>query len=87
VVGVFVHEDPKSPDPLMKHGQIAFDWGKFFEKGLRTATGQCDVKRYNRQPRELIETDQAAPSFIVSHESPLDQAADAYKHFDSERLA
>jgi glutathione-independent formaldehyde dehydrogenase len=83
VVGVFVHEDPKSPDQLMKHGDIAFDWGKFFEKGLRTGTGQCDVKRYNRRLRELIETDQAAPSFIVSHELPLDQAPDAYKHFDA----
>ena len=28
--------------------------GKFFEKGLRMGTGQCNVKRYNRQLRDLI---------------------------------
>ena len=33
--GVFVPMDPKSPDALMKKGQIAFDFGAFFEKGLK----------------------------------------------------
>ena len=34
VVGVFTPEDPKSPDRLERHGQIAFEMGRFFEKGL-----------------------------------------------------
>jgi glutathione-independent formaldehyde dehydrogenase len=56
--------------------------GKFFEKGLRMGTGQCDVKRYNRHLRDLIITGRAQPSFVVSHELPLDQAPVAYEKFD-----
>lgn len=83
VVGVFVPEDPKSPDPLMKKGQLAFDFGAFFEKGLRLGSGQCNVKLYNRELRDLIHAGRAKPSFIVSHRLPLDAAPDAYEHFDA----
>jgi glutathione-independent formaldehyde dehydrogenase len=82
VVGVFT-KDPKSPDKLMKEGEVALDMATFFEKGLRVGTGQCDVKRYNRRLRDLIHDDRAAPSFLVSHELPLDQAPEAYQHFDA----
>ena len=40
VVGVFTPEDPKSPDRLERHGQIAFEMGRFFEKGSRWAPGR-----------------------------------------------
>ena len=56
--------------------------GKLFEKGLRIGTGQCNVKRYNRQLRDLIIAGRATPSFVVSHELPLDQAPTAYEKFD-----
>lgn len=82
VVGVFPSKDPKSPDKLEKKGQIAFDLGKFFEKGLSMGSGQCNVKMYNRQLCELIAAGKAKPSFMVSHELPLEDAPDAYKHFD-----
>lgn len=36
----------------------------------------------NRQLRDLIHAGRAKPSFIVSHELKLDQAPDAYQHFD-----
>lgn len=45
-------------------------------------TGQCPVARYNRHLRDLIIAGRAAPSFIVSHELPLEDAPDAYKRFD-----
>jgi len=83
VVGVFVPEDPKAENKLAENGQIAFDWGKFWSKGLRVGTGQANVKAYNRQLRELIRVDKAKPSFIVSHELPLEDAPLAYKHFDA----
>jgi glutathione-independent formaldehyde dehydrogenase len=83
VVGVFVPMDPKSPDALMKKGQIAFDFGAFFEKGLRMGSGQANVKQYNRELRDLIHKGRARPSFIVSHRLHLDDAPDAYKHFDA----
>ena len=33
--------------------------------------------------RDLIAAGEAEPSFIVSHERPLDEAPGAYKHFDA----
>jgi glutathione-independent formaldehyde dehydrogenase len=83
VVGVFVPEDPKAADKLARHGQIAFDLGKFFEKGLRMGSGQANVKAYNRRLRDLIASGRATPSFVVSHQIPLENAPDAYKHFDA----
>lgn len=82
VVGVFVPQDPKSPDPLMKKGQIAFDLGLYFEKGLRMGCGQTNVKAYNRRLCRLIQQGRAKPSFIVSHRLALDEAPKAYDHFD-----
>ncbi|MGH7908212.1 MAG: glutathione-independent formaldehyde dehydrogenase [Candidatus Binataceae bacterium] len=83
VVGVFVPQDPKASNELSKQGQIAFDIGLFFNKGLRMGSGQCNVKAYNRQLRDLIHEGRAKPSFLVSHELPLSQAPDAYRHFDA----
>jgi glutathione-independent formaldehyde dehydrogenase len=83
VVGVFVPEDPGAKDKLAKKGQIAFDFGLFWFKGQRMATGQANVKAYNRQLRDLIHADKASPSFIISHKLPLEGAPDAYEHFDA----
>jgi glutathione-independent formaldehyde dehydrogenase len=83
VVGVFVPQDPGSPDELAQQGKLAFDYGTFFQKGLRMGTGQANVKAYNRQLRDLIAADRAAPSFVVSHELPLDRAPEAYQRFDA----
>ena len=82
VVGVFVPEDDGAEDKLAKQGQIAFDMGSFWFKGHRMATGQANVKAYNRKLRDLIEAGKAKPSFLISHELPLAEAPDAYKHFD-----
>src|SRR5262249_26770390 len=83
VVGVFIPEDPKAKDKLEREGQIAFDWGELWNRGLKIGTGQTSVKAYNRYLRDLIHQGRARPSFIVSHELPLEEAPDAYKHFDA----
>lgn len=85
VVGVFEPEDPKARDKLAKKGQIAFDFGSFFSKGLTMGTGQCPVKRYNRHLMNLIQQGRATPSWIISHELPLTKAPQAYRHFDERR--
>jgi glutathione-independent formaldehyde dehydrogenase len=85
VVGVFVAEDPGAKDKLAKHGQIAFDFGQFWMKGQHIATGQANVKAYNRKLRDLIAAGKAVPSFIVSHELPLTKAPEAYQHFDERK--
>ena len=83
VIGVFVPEDPGGPDELSKQGQIAFDMGLFFQKGLKLGSGQANVKAYNRELMRLINLGKAKPSFLVSHELSLEAAPDAYKHFDN----
>ena len=82
VVGVYVPQDPAAADKGAKEGRIAFDYGTAFEKGISIASGQCPVKKYNRELRDLIIHDRATPSFIVSHELPLDDATRAYDQFD-----
>jgi glutathione-independent formaldehyde dehydrogenase len=83
VIGVFIPKDPGADDKLAKKGQLAFDFGKFWFKGQKMATGQCNVKAYNRNLRDLIHHGKANPSMIISHELPLDEAPAAYKHFDN----
>jgi glutathione-independent formaldehyde dehydrogenase len=82
VVGVFIPQDPGASDSLAKKGQIAFDFGKFWFKGQKIGTGQCNVKAYNRKLAELIHQDRARPSAIISHDLPLADAPTAYKNFD-----
>ena len=85
VVGVFVPEDPGAQDKLQKRGQMAFDFGQFWLKGQRMGTGQANVKAYNRLLSRLIEKDKVKPSWIVSHELPLEQAPEAYANFDQRK--
>jgi len=85
VVGVFVPEDPGSPDKLEKRGQLAFDFGAYWMKGQSMGTGQANVKAYNRLLSRLIEKDRVKPSWIVSHELPLAQAPEAYANFDERK--
>ncbi len=82
VVGVFVPEDPNAEDELSKQGKAAFDFGMFWFKGQTMGSGQCPVKKYNRQLRDLIVAGKAKPSFVISHELSLEQAPEAYDHFD-----
>jgi glutathione-independent formaldehyde dehydrogenase len=82
VVGVYVPQDPDAATEGAREGRVAFNYGAAFEKGLSIGSGQCPVKRYNRELRDLIIRGQARPSQIVSHELSLDQAVDAYDKFD-----
>jgi glutathione-independent formaldehyde dehydrogenase len=82
VPGLYVPADPGGVDQNAASGKLLLSVGRLFEKGLRMGTGQCNVKRYNRQLRDLIIAGRARPSFVVSHELPLDQAPAAYQKFD-----
>jgi glutathione-independent formaldehyde dehydrogenase len=62
---------------------VVFDFGQFFTKGQAMATGQANVKCYNRQLRDLIHAGRATPSWVVSHHLSLDDGPDAYAHFDA----
>ncbi|KAG6826644.1 hypothetical protein H0H92_014989, partial [Tricholoma furcatifolium] len=82
VPGLYVPKDPGAHDSAAAKGYISFPFGKLFEKGLSIGTGQCNVKAYNRYLRDLIIAGKAKPSFVVSHNLSLDDAADAYQKFD-----
>jgi glutathione-independent formaldehyde dehydrogenase len=82
VVGVYVPQDPQAATESAKAGRIAFDYGTAFTKGISIGSGQCPVKAYNRELRDLIIRGRATPSLIVSHEVSLDEAPDAYDKFD-----
>jgi len=60
--------------------------GKFKVPTLRNVDKRPNtsfVKSYNRQLCTLISAGKAKPSLIISHELPLDEAPEAYKHFDA----
>ena len=82
IPGLYVPSDPGGVDDGAKRGALSINFGRLFEKGLRLGTGQCNVKQYNAHLRDLITVGRARPSFVVSHEAPLDDAVDAYDKFD-----
>ena len=82
IPGLYVPSDPGGVDENAKKGALSINFGKLFEKGLRLGTGQCNVKRYNAYLRDMIIAGRAKPSFVVSHEVPLEQASQAYQKFD-----
>lgn len=82
VPGLYVPSDPGGVDEHAKQGLLLVAIGTLFEKGLRVGTGQANVKRYNRQLRDMITEGRATPSFVVSHELALEQAPAAYQKFD-----
>jgi glutathione-independent formaldehyde dehydrogenase len=83
VVGVYLPQDPGAVSEQARHGRIPFIFGTMFTKGQSMGTGQCPVMRYNRRLRDLIITGRAQPSFLASHELPLDEAPEAYRKFDA----
>jgi threonine dehydrogenase-like Zn-dependent dehydrogenase len=82
IPGLYVPSDPGAPDSAAAKGMISLSFGKLFEKGLSLRTGQCNVKAYNRYLRDLIISGRAKPSFVVSHEIAIEDAAVAYEKFD-----
>jgi glutathione-independent formaldehyde dehydrogenase len=82
VPGLYVPSDPGGVNQAAKQGMLLVEIGKFFEKGHRMGMGQADVKRYNRQLRDMIIEGRAKPSFVVSHDLNLNQAPEAYEKFD-----
>jgi glutathione-independent formaldehyde dehydrogenase len=82
IPGLYVPSDPGGVDENAKWGALSIDFGRLFEKGLRVGTGLCNVKQYNAYLRDLIIAGRAKPSFVVSHQVPLDQAPEAYAKFD-----
>jgi len=83
IPGLYVPEDPGAPDDMAAEGRLGIDFGLLFEKGQKLGTGQCNVKSYNRELRDLIIEGRADPSWVVSHRVGLDEAPEMYEQFDN----
>ena len=83
IPGLYVPEDPGAPDDMAAQGRLGIDFGLLFEKGQALGTGQCNVKSYNRELRDMIIEGRADPSWVVSHRVDLDEAPEMYEAFDN----
>jgi threonine dehydrogenase-like Zn-dependent dehydrogenase len=58
-----------------------FPMGAVVNRSLTIRSGQCHVQRYMRPLLDRIERGEIDPSFVVSHELPLHEAAQGYDMF------
>lgn len=83
IPGLYVTGDPGGIDENAKIGQIGVRLGLGWAKSHSFTTGQCPVKRYNRQLMNLILSDKAHIAKAVNATTiSLDEAPEAYQQFD-----
>jgi threonine dehydrogenase-like Zn-dependent dehydrogenase len=58
-----------------------FPIGAVMNKGLTIRSGQCHVHRYLRPLLERVQNGEIDPSFVVTHQLPLDEAPRGYELF------
>jgi threonine dehydrogenase-like Zn-dependent dehydrogenase len=58
-----------------------FPMGAVMNKGLTIKTGQTHMPRYTEPLMKMIEEGKIDPSFIVTHQVPIDDAPEMYKTF------
>jgi len=59
--------------------------GAFMNKGLTWKTGQTHMQKYMKPLLEKIQNDEIDPSFIITHEMPLDDAPKGYEMFKNKQ--
>ena len=83
IPGLYVTGDPGAVDDNAKVGQIGVRLGLGWAKSHAFTTGQCPVKRYNRQLMNLILADKAHIADAVNAVTiSLDDAPRGYQEFD-----
>ena len=83
IPGLYVTGDPGGVDENAKIGQIGVRLGLGWAKSHTFVTGQCPVKRYNRQLMNLILADKAHIASAVNAVTiSLDEAPQGYSDFD-----
>jgi threonine dehydrogenase-like Zn-dependent dehydrogenase len=55
--------------------------GAFMNKGLTLKTGQTHVKRYSNELLAKIDSGEIDPSFVITHNRPLEEGPELYKTF------
>jgi glutathione-independent formaldehyde dehydrogenase len=83
IPGLYVTGDPRAVDDHAKIGQLGLRLGLGWAKSHTFTTGQCPVKRYNRQLMNLILSDKAQIAKAVNATVlPLEDAPLGYRDFD-----
>ena len=83
IPGLYVTGDPGGIDENAKIGQIGVRLGLGWAKSHAFTTGQCPVKRYNRQLMNMILSDKAQIAKAVNAVTiGLDEAPSGYQEFD-----
>ena len=83
IPGLYVTGDPGAIDDAAKEGQLGVKIGLGWAKSHAFTTGQCPVKRYNRQLMNLILADKAQIAKAVGATTiSLDEAPQGYQEFD-----
>jgi len=62
-----------------------FNFGAVFSKGLTIKTGQTNVQKYLPNRLNRIEAGEIDPSFVITHQVPLQSAADGYRLFNEDK--
>ncbi|MDB5184803.1 MAG: alcohol dehydrogenase [Candidatus Saccharibacteria bacterium] len=82
LIGVYMPADPGEKGPAAE-GKYLLPLGTLWNKGITIGMGQCPVKKYNEQLRDLIIAGRANPGTIVSHHINIKDAPEYYKRFDN----
>ncbi len=83
IPGLYVTGDPGAADENAQTGQLGVRIGLGWAKSHTFTTGQCPVKRYNRQLMNMILSDKAQIAKAVNATTlPLDDAPRGYQDFD-----
>jgi glutathione-independent formaldehyde dehydrogenase len=83
IPGLYVTGDPGAIDDAAKQGSLQVRFGLGWAKSHTLTTGQCPVKRYNRQRMQLILADKAPIAEAVNATViGLDEAPRGYQEFD-----
>jgi glutathione-independent formaldehyde dehydrogenase len=83
IPGLYVTGDPGAIDDAAKQGSLQVRFGLGWAKSHTLTTGQCPVKRYNRQLMQLILADKAPIAEAVNATViGLDEAPRGYQEFD-----
>src|SRR5207244_12875283 len=83
IPGLYVTGDPGAVDQNAKHGTLGIRIGLGWAKSHCFTTGQCPVKKYNRQLMQCILHDKINSAKAVNVQTiTLDQAPKGYKDFD-----
>lgn len=83
IPGLYVTGDPGAADEHAREGQLGVRLGLGWSKSHSFTTGQCPVKKYNRQLMNLILNDKAQIAKAVNATTiSLDEAPQGYADFD-----